>query len=258
MPADLAGTEPENFQDESVCSEVRPECYSIPQLPYELSEGLQAARAKGRPIMPLEVYQTRRAPACLVASQPMVGKMLQSRHLEEVDRLAPLRAAADTGELTRGYTVSQELAINACDYKLFYPELPSVAARYPDPVRWGSRFSGAIGDQLPITIGDDRARMMEELSRALLKQLTAVEGAVDELRTTVQKIEGNEAIKRDILTRLIPLLVTPLVDAAVTSVELFHQLAHSRRQAVLEACRASVQDCLHALATSIINGPDMF
>ena len=228
--------------------------WNAPALPLcSIAEGSHA-----RASTHLEVHQACRAPMGVALRTPMVTEMFQVRRSEECKRLSLLQEAGSEDELLYGYAVSRELALNAGDYEKYYPDVQSQAAQYPDPLLWRHRLTGAITERLTIQLGDDRARVLEELARAIVKQLVGIETGITKLRTMLDLIEGNHDVKRQIFQEALPALVTPLVDAAAHSVELFHQIAQGRRQAVLQACRAGVQDCLLALSSSLTSGPRMF
>ena len=188
----------------------------------------------------------------------MVLDMLNIRHQEELQRLAAIDPEGESTEALQGHVVSTRLALNAQDYNMFLPEVPSVAARYPRAPLWQHDLTGHADRQLSVPFRDDKARVMEELSRAVLKQLTAIEGGMEDLRDSIIRLEGNQEAKRDILTRAMPLTVTPLADAIAHSSELFQHIAQGRRQAVLAEQNATTTEAVQALAKSPTVGPYMF
>ena len=190
--------------------------------------------------------------------EPGVEKYLEARFQEWLDQAGVIANQAGQRELVNISPVTNRLGINTRDYENVLPRLSSLPARYPEePLMVGILF-GTVRSSDKFPVADWRLQLFEELARALIKALAAIECALQRLVKQLERIEHNHQLVREIAQTTIPALVFPVTDAAVLSVELLHQLVTTRRQCILKLCRAAVSDYMQALTTPILGVHQLF
>ena len=152
---------------------------------------------------------------------------------------------------------TEVLQLNPRDYDANMPYMSSNAAQLPDINDYQGKLNGLFFGNETVEMDGERARYLEELSRALCKTLTSLQAACVALVNQVHKID-DLALRQEIFKETIPAIVHPVADATALAVELTFSHIHIRRQNVLRAAKATMVDCVNALLQPMLKNDRLF
>ena len=219
---------------------------------------LQQGDVRQRQLDVLTVLHDRK-PAMVMQQRIITEEYLAARLEEHAKRIVE-----PTGELRGGaawlcddWRPTEVLQLNIRDYETNMPGMSNTAARLPDMNDYQGKLEGVFYGHETVEMDGERARYLEELSRALCKTLTSLQAACVALVNQVHKID-DLALRQTICKETIPTIVYPVADATALAVELMFSHIHIRRQNVLRAARATMVDCVNALLQPMLKNDRLF